>query len=73
MGWSWAFLLVQRMHQDIIRMEGFDAERCLVGGWPAPSLGGGAVASPYCDNLTVIGLSAEGAAEALTRLLRRFE
>ena len=53
MGWSWAFWLVQKLHERVAEQCGFNAERRLVGAWPAPAITADCAALPYCDNLTV--------------------
>ena len=73
MGWSWSFWIVQQMHQTIVRGCGFAADRCLVAGWPAPSLSDGAVAAPYCDNIAIFGATESDANSGLARVLSAFE
>ena len=36
MGFTWAFWIVQQIHQETARECGFGPERCLVGAWPPP-------------------------------------
>ena len=59
MGWTWSFYIVQALHGQLLEECGIDATRCQAGGWPTPPLGEGAVAQPYCDNLQVLGYSAD--------------
>ena len=59
MGWTWSFYIVQALHEQLLEECGIDATRCQAGGWPTPPLGEGAVAQPYCDNLQVLGYSAD--------------
>eukprot|EP00973_Karenia_brevis_P052040 7227342-Karenia_brevis.AAC.1 len=72
MGFSWSFWIVQQFHQDIIHSCGFPPERCVVAGWPVPSLQRGAVALPYCDNLTIFALSQDEANDGLRRVMKAF-
>eukprot|EP00973_Karenia_brevis_P030061 4142948-Karenia_brevis.AAC.1 len=73
MGFSWSFWIVQQLHQDLIASCGFPSSRCLVGSWPAPDIRTGAVAMPYCDNLTIFALSQEEADSGLQQAMQAFE
>ncbi|CAE8625457.1 unnamed protein product, partial [Polarella glacialis] len=57
MGWAWSFWLVQHIHENICDQQSFPVGRRIVASWPVPALDG-ALALPYCDNLSVLGTSA---------------
>ena len=73
MGWSWSFWIVQKLREQLIAEDGFDASRCVVCSWPCPSLDNACVAAPYCDNLTVIGGNEDEVNQHLKNLIRIFE
>ena len=55
MGWSWAMWFVQQLHETLV-LEHFPESAVVRDGRPAPDLrDGDSCASPYCDNLGVIG------------------
>ena len=74
MGWSWAFFLVQQLHERIADRQGFVATKRLVASWPAPVLAEhSALCLPYCDNLTIYGLDAEKVQEGIDLMTNGFE
>ena len=73
MGWNWAFWLIQRLHEVIAEDCGFDASRRVASCWPAPKLTVGEVCLPYCDNLTVFGLSRADVQQGIDRMMRAFQ
>ena len=72
MGWSWSFWIVQTLHEEFLKEAGFTNERLLTSAWPAPSVERQPLALPYCDNLTVIGVSAPVVDSALSSLMKVF-
>ena len=72
MGWTWSVYIVQALHEQLLEECGIDATRCQAGGWPTPPLGEGAVAQPYCDNLQVLGYSADEVNSLLDKLVTHF-
>eukprot|EP00969_Alexandrium_andersonii_P279235 12342150-Alexandrium_andersonii.AAC.1 len=56
MGWSWAFWLVQKMHEEVCRQAGLGQPRILVGAWKPQGPQEGPFTLPYCDNIVVGGL-----------------
>ena len=54
---------------------GFHIDRRIVASWPMPTLSDDkpdSVAMPYCDNLTVLGNTADASADGLNLLLGAF-
>ena len=72
MGWSWAFWLVQKLRERVAEQCGFNAERCLVGAWPAPAITADCAALPYRDNLTVYGVNADQVGAGIERMINAF-
>ena len=72
MGWTWSFYIVQALHEQLLDECGIDTSRCQAGGWPTPPLGEGPVAQPYCDNLQVLGYSADEVNTRLDKLVAHF-
>ena len=60
MGWKWAMWFVQRLHDKMVYSV-FDPDMVVKDFRPAPDIAAarGTAASPYCDNLAVIGQDAE--------------
>jgi len=59
MGWSWAMWFVQMLHEHVVSQE-FDEEHIVRDSRPAPEMRRGETcASPFCDNLGVIGTDAD--------------
>ncbi|CAK0837412.1 unnamed protein product [Prorocentrum cordatum] len=52
---------------------GIAAEQTVVGSWPVPPLDTGPITLPYCDNVTVFGLSADRALGVRDRILEGFQ
>eukprot|EP00973_Karenia_brevis_P019246 2638128-Karenia_brevis.AAC.1 len=50
----------------------YPTHRCVVAGWPSPSLRSGAVAFPYCDSLTIFALSQDEANDGLRGVMSAF-
>jgi len=69
-GWSWAFRIVQKLHESICDDAGFAVDRRLVAGWFEKHE---SFAMPYCDNLTVCGSSEASSVAGLMRLLKAFQ
>ena len=71
MGWSWAFWLAQRVHQELVlRTSGLGVDRLLLDHHPAPRLENGQPAIlVYCDNLNVYGTSPKEVNEVLDRVV----
>ena len=72
MGWSWAFYIVQTLHEELIEQAGFDHKRCLVSNWPSPDVNSSEVAVPYCDNITIIGFEESAVNNHLQHLIDVF-
>ena len=73
MGWSWAFWVIQHLHETICERQGFVSSRRLVAAWPAPQLSTGAVALPYCDNLTILGTDAAEVQAGIDLMCKGFQ
>ena len=61
MGWNWAFWFVQAAHIHVLEEQGFHQEIRLRDFAPAPTMTAESppISMPYCDNLTVLGLTAD--------------
>lgn len=73
MGWTWAFRLIQRAHLHLLRRACVPLSRTALGGWPFLDVRGGAIAVPYCDNVTIIGTCASEVLGLRNRVLKVFE
>lgn len=71
-GWSWAFWMIQRLHELTAQRCGFEADRRLTAGWAAPSFSSGARCLSYCDNLTVLGVNPEKVQEGIDMMTEAF-
>ena len=73
MGWSWAMWFVQQLHESVV-LQHFPEESILRDGRPAPDVrSGDSCASPYCDNLGVIGVDAEDVLHLRESVQQTFE
>ncbi|CAK0849368.1 unnamed protein product [Prorocentrum cordatum] len=73
MGWTWSFYIVQALHAELLREAGFSQDLIMSNAWPAPPLSDDPVALPYCDNLTVFGMSRDRVDQRLRELIGVFE
>lgn len=73
MEWTWAFWLVQRARLNLFRRAKVPLDRTALGGWPFPNTRLGAIAVPYCDNVTIVGTSAPAVRELCDRVLGELE
>ena len=63
---------MQKLHGRVAEQCGFNAQRRLVGVWPAPAITADCAALPYCDNLTVYCVNADQVGAGIERMISAF-
>ncbi|CAK0829896.1 unnamed protein product [Prorocentrum cordatum] len=63
----------EALHAELLREAGFGQDLIMSNAWPAPPLSDDPVALPYCDNLTVFGMSRDRVDQRLCELIGVFE